>query len=92
MKKIIFLVIILIFNSCGGGSSTSEKTVWGIDQNSGKPLPVCNGNQVTTTNAITIEPETKILNTKNSTYLRIWHYQSGIKKACVIQGEAVFYD
>jgi len=89
MKKFVLLFIILLLNSCGGGSTAGGKTTWGIDQKSGIPVPVCNGDQNTTTNAITVQAESKISNIKNPTYIRIWHYESGVKKVCVIQGEAI---
>jgi len=86
----IFTLTIFMFVSCGSGGDQK----WGIDydQNQSQKLPVCNGNQKTTTNAKKIKNGTKISKTIDKTVLRIWHYPNGDKFVCVVQGEAVIVD
>ena len=88
--KVLFLgFVIVMLTSCGGGGAGGGNENWGIDQNSGVPLPVCNGDQNSTTNAMIVKANQTIKKIINPTVLRIWHYQSGEKKACVVQGKAV---
>ncbi len=79
-----------MFSSCG----SSQK--WGIDQDqnqtNSQKLPVCNGDQKSTTNAKKIKNGTKIAKRMNNTVLRIWHYPNGDKFVCVVQGEAEIID
>ena len=89
IKILFFMLFIFTFISCGGGGSNGKDESWGIDQNSGVLLPVCNGDRDTTTNAKKVNPNQTIKKLINPTIIRIWHYQSGEKKACVVQGKAV---
>ena len=79
----------MILNSCGGGGGSGGGTTWGIDHKSGKAIPVCNGDQTTTTNAILVQAGQEIEHLRPNTVLRIWHYQNGDKKVCIVQGEAI---
>ena len=88
--KVLFLgFVIVMLTSCGGGGAGGGVQSWGIDQNSGVLLPVCNGDQNSTTNAMRVKANQKIKKIIDPTVLRIWHYQSGEKKVCVVQGKAV---
>ncbi len=84
IKWLIAFLFALMLSSCGGGSTT-----WGIDQDAGKSIPVCNGDIDSTTNAITVKAGQKVKKVINPTIVRIWHYQNGEKKICVVQGKAV---
>lgn len=88
LYKLLLIFTIILLNSCGGGGAGGG-TTWGIDQNSGKPIPVCNGDQDTTTNAIFVQPNQEIQHLMSNTVLRIWHYQNGDKKVCIVQGKAI---
>ena len=91
LYKFILILVIMILNSCGGGGGGlgGGISTWGIDQKSGKPIPVCNGDQTTTANAILVQAGQEIEKLMSNTVLRIWHYQNGDKKVCTVQGEAI---
>ena len=93
LYKLTLVLLAILLNSCGGGGSDGDGgTTWGIDQKSGKPIPVCNGNQDNTTNAILVKAGQEIDKLMSNTILRIWHYQNGDKKVCIVQGEAIIYE
>ena len=85
IKWLFILSLITILNSCGGGGSKT----WGIDHNSGKPIPVCDGDRNSTTNAISVNADQTVKKLIDPTVVRIWHYQNGEKKICVVQGKAI---
>jgi len=91
LYKLTLLLLVMLLNSCGGGGGDGG-TTWGIDQKSGKPIPVCNGDKDNTTNAILVKAGQEIDKLMSNTVLRIWHYQNGYKKVCTVQGEAIIYE
>lgn len=90
MKIISILMtifILLFFTACG-----EDNTKWGIDNDSGIELNVCNGDKSTTTNATILKANYTVKPIMENTKILMWHYQNGDKTACVTTGKAIMTD